>query len=532
MPTHDRRDAAGRRAGSRGPKILRFEPLEGRQLLSASAEAVAAGARAPDLVAVSFRSEPYGDLGHELKVGGTLRNQGTADADTPFKVDVYVSTAADRSTGAVKMGSIAFDGLEAGADEAFEAVFDLPPTGVPGIGADNAVHIGLVVDAGDAVAESNTANNLDRGVGVDSAIVIVVPHQPASLAIRSVRFDQDTLAWGDSVRVTARVENTLGGAAEASTARVVLTPPGVAVGSGQEVTLVGDLEVPELLPYQSVDVTAVVRLPEGAPKDFPGAGGYIARVVADADHDVTPALTAQPPQARGVDWEVLAISPDPAAEPIDPAAPRPDLAPSDVLTPGATLTWGGTFQVASTITNQGQADSGPVKLRYLLGGPNGELANALVLGHGEIPAGIAAGASATVSQELKLPGKLPFGLQLGNGLGRVIVQVDPENTIDEADEADNMFGSAPMTLAIPTPVGPDSPYSPATPTPSPDPQPTPNPRSPIVRPDQQQRIQLYRARLQAFRQLLEQRRQAQLDRMPSRPSPFPGGRPGGFPSNG
>jgi hypothetical protein len=501
-------------------------------LLSAAAEAAAAGARAPDLVAVSFRSDPHGDWGQAIEVSGTIRNQGNADASSPFKVDVYVSTAADRSTGAVKMGSITIDGLDAGEDESFQAVLDLPPSAVPRVGADNAVHIGLVVDAGDAVAESNTSNNVDRGVGFDSSIVIVVPHQPASLAIRSVSFDQGSLNWGDSVRVTARVENTLGGHAKASTARVVLTPPGVPVGAGQEVSLVGDLEVPELLPYQSVDVTAVVRLPDGPPKDFPTAGGFIARVIADADHDVTPALAAQPPQARGVDWEVMAISPEPGTAPADPAAPLADLAPSDVLTPGATLTWGGTFQVASTITNQGQADSGPIKIRYLLGGPNGELANALVLGDAQIAEGLKAGGSTTITQSLKLPGKLPFDLQLGNGLGRVIVQVDPDNTVDESDEADNLFASAPMTLSLPTPVGPDSPYSantPPTPAPTPTPQPPlRNPRSPIVRVDQQQRVQAYRARLQAFRDLLEQRRQNQLPRDFGRPSPFPG-RPGGFP---
>ena len=35
MSSYDRRAAARRRAWGRGPIILRFEPLEGRQLLSA-----------------------------------------------------------------------------------------------------------------------------------------------------------------------------------------------------------------------------------------------------------------------------------------------------------------------------------------------------------------------------------------------------------------------------------------------------------------------------------------------------------------
>ena len=67
MPTYDRRDA-GRRAGSRGPKILRFEPLEGRQLLSVGVPTAAAGARAPDLIAVSFQAEANGDWGRPIGI--------------------------------------------------------------------------------------------------------------------------------------------------------------------------------------------------------------------------------------------------------------------------------------------------------------------------------------------------------------------------------------------------------------------------------------------------------------------------------
>ena len=450
MATNDRRDGAGRRAGYRGPKILRLEPLESRQLLSTAAEAAAAATKAPDLVAVSFRSDPYGDWGQTITVGGTIRNQGNADAPAPFKVDVYVSTAANRSTGAVKVGSVTIDHLSAGQDAIFEQDFDLPPSAVPAVGQDGAVHIGMIVDAGDAVVESNTDNNFDQGVGVDSAVVMIVPYQPANLAVRSVTFDQTSLSWGDTVKVTTRVENTLGGQAPASTARVVLTPPGVAVGSGNEVSLVGDLEVPELLPYQSVDVTTEIRLPDGPPKGFTDAGSFIARVVADADHDVTPTLAPQPTQGRGIDWQVLTVALDPSDTPIDPAAPKADLAAGEVLTPGATLNWGGTFQVASTITNQGTSAAGPIAVRFLLGGPNGELTNALVLGDTRIDSGIAAGASQTITQTLKLPGKLPFGTSLGDGIGRIIVQVDSDNTIDETNELNNMYSSVPITLALPT----------------------------------------------------------------------------------
>lgn len=539
MATHDRRDSAGRRSGSRGPAILRFEPLEGRQLLSANTgAAVVDGAKAPDLVAVSFRSDPHGDWGHAIKVGGTLRNDGNADAQNPFKVDVYVSTAPDRSTGAIRMGSIEFEGLKAGEEVTFDRSFDLPPSPVPRVGDDGAVHIGLVVDAGNAVAESHGGNNVDQGVGVDSSIVLIVPHQPANLAIRSVSFGDSTPTWGDTIKVTARVENTLGGHAPASTARVVLTPPGVAVGAGKDVTLIGDLEVPELLPYQSVDVTGYVLLPQGPPRDFPAAGGVIARLIPDAGHDVNPIHAPQPPAGRGIDWEVLSVSPDPDAAPAEPGAARPDLTASEVLTPGATLHWGNSFQVAATVTNQGKTPAGPLQVRFFLAGPNGEMTNALVLGDTILEDGLAAGASQTITQTLKLPGKLPFNIPLGDGVGRIVVHVDPENVIDEADNANNTAFSTPMTLRLPTPQAPDSHlYATRPPALNPDPAPTPNPLppqtprpipAPVTRTDQQQRIQAYRSRLQAFRQQMEQRRlEMSARRMtpPATPPRHPGGTP-------
>ncbi|WP_161602426.1 CARDB domain-containing protein, partial [Tautonia marina] len=451
MATHDRRDAKGRRSGSRGPSILRFEPLEGRQLLAANFGSALAGARGPDLVAVSFRSDSTGDWGESINISGTLRNEGNVDAASPFKVDVYVSAAPDRSTGAVRIGSVEFDGVKAGDEVEFQETLDLPPVAVPGMSSDDAVHIGLVVDAGNAVAEVNQANNVDRGLNIDSAVVRIVPQASAHLEVRSVEFENPSPNWGELVQVTARIENTHPGRAPASVARVVLTPPNIPAGTGQDVTLVGDLEVRELQPYSSAKVSGYVRLPDGPPKDFPEAGGFIARVVADAGYDVHPVFAPQAPQGRGIDWEVLTITPASDADPVDPNLARPDLAASTLLTPGATLTWGGTFQVAATVTNQGPASAGPLHLRFLLAGPNGELNNALVLGDALLENGLAAGASQTVNQTLKLPGKLPFNIPLGDGIGRLVVQVDPENLVDESSISNNFALSVPMTLKLPVP---------------------------------------------------------------------------------
>ena len=109
MPTNDRRAAARRRAWGRGPKILRFEPLEGRQLLSA------AGTGGPDLIPIRFQSDSTADWGAPVQVQGTIQNQGDANAKEAFQIDVYVSSAPKIGDAAsVKIGTVEVDeGLKA-----------------------------------------------------------------------------------------------------------------------------------------------------------------------------------------------------------------------------------------------------------------------------------------------------------------------------------------------------------------------------------------------------------------------------------
>ena len=87
MSSNDRRAAARRRAWGRGPIILRFEPLEGRQLL-----APRRSGRAPDLLATSFNTVHAADWGDLIHATGTIANQGTATTVAPVAVDIYAST--------------------------------------------------------------------------------------------------------------------------------------------------------------------------------------------------------------------------------------------------------------------------------------------------------------------------------------------------------------------------------------------------------------------------------------------------------
>ena len=126
MSSHDRRAAARRRAWGRGPIILRFEPLEGRQLLTA-AQPMA------DLVGSAFDTLHNLDWGDSFHAVGQIRNQGDAPVTVPFKVEVIASTKPVISPGAVPLGEVTIPaGLQPGQSVPFDQVFTLPQTPIPG----------------------------------------------------------------------------------------------------------------------------------------------------------------------------------------------------------------------------------------------------------------------------------------------------------------------------------------------------------------------------------------------------------------
>ena len=90
----DRRAAARRRAWGRGPMILRFEPLEGRQLMAA----LPTGVALPDLVSTSFTTPQASDYNSTIEVKGAIANVGSAAVPPGAIAGIYASThAGDRS---------------------------------------------------------------------------------------------------------------------------------------------------------------------------------------------------------------------------------------------------------------------------------------------------------------------------------------------------------------------------------------------------------------------------------------------------
>ena len=445
MSSYDRRAVARRRAWGRGPAILRFEPLEGRQLLSADAPLA-------DLVPVKFDTVHTANWGDLIHATGTVGNQGSATTVVPTSVDIYASTEPKINNTSVLLGEVQVPaGLAPGASFNFNQVVGMPTAAMVGTTAAVPIYITMRVDANDAVAESSEANNESTGLGVDASVMTVAPHMPADLVGTSfgiTPISQSTagvLSWGDTISVTGQVKNNGQGDAPPTRARVVLTPVGATPWAYSDVTI-ASIDVPAISAFQSVNVVKTIQLDDIQPATLGGATQFTLSMVQDGDFLTQPIYPRVANQGAAKDQLAIAIAPGPNAN--APAVALPNLAPASVAVSGNTLNWGQTFQVSSVIQNVGRADAAAFTVRFVATGVSGDLSKGFFLGDATVN-GLAAGGATTVVSTVRLPGKLPAGMNVqGTIYARVYAIVDPEDVINQALRSNNMASSSPVLLTV------------------------------------------------------------------------------------
>ena len=259
MPSHDRRSAGRRRAWGRGPIILRFESLEGRELLSTANLAL------PNLIGSSFVTTTNADWGQPITATGEVTNQGGATVTTPFNVGIYASHNVRIGATSVLLGEVTIPaGLAPGQSAPFTTTVKLPTSPVAGMSYNGVVHINLKIDPQRVVPESNYHNQSGLGPGYDESAVQITPAQPANLIMKSMGIISTNPVWGGSLTVTAQIANQGYGDAPATTASVVLTPAGVAQGGSSDVTI-GTISVPPIPAWTQVNVEQTINLPAAPP---------------------------------------------------------------------------------------------------------------------------------------------------------------------------------------------------------------------------------------------------------------------------
>ncbi|WZO98890.1 CARDB domain-containing protein [Isosphaeraceae bacterium EP7] len=459
MSSRDRRVAERHRAWGRKPIILRFDALEGRQLM-------AAGVGRPDLVGTAFSTPNNLDWDQAFHAIGTITNQGDSATTTPTLVAVYASSTPNVGSTAVLLGTFTIDtNLEPGASASYDEVFRLPSTPVSGLTANQLVYVGSQIDPNHTLPETSIANNQAMGQGLDLSSVYITPIKPAELIGTAFGVSQSQVAWGSTIKVTAQVKNTLAGDAPATRARVVATPSGSAFGGAGDITL-GSIAIPPVPSYQTVNVVQEITLPATIPTSVGGATTFTVTLVADADYLTNPLAPHVATQGLGLDQTVMTIftaadATSIAAAAAAAAAEKPDLAVGAVTAPTGNVFWGQNFQVTANLQNLGKVDSGAFKVRFYLIGNNTSNDKGIFLGDTSVD-NLQGGYSRDLTQTLRLPGQLPAGITLSSiGAGRIWVVVDPENTVDETFQTNNGSSSSPIVLrvmgtdgrsTVPTPV--------------------------------------------------------------------------------
>jgi hypothetical protein len=448
MSSYDRRAVARRRAWGRGPMILRFEPLEGRQLLTA--------ARA-DLLATQFSTVSTASWGGQITVTGTISNRGGTATRAPVEVDIWGSskptlTAANAVTEA--LGSIDIPaGLAPKGVYNFSQVITLPPTSttVTSTSVTQPLYITLNVDPGNATNEASMTDKAGRGIGLDTADVLVSQQMPAQLegtafSVAPVSTVMPgVFSWGDTLDVTEQIKNVGQGNAPATRARIVLTPAGATPGGYSDVTI-GEINVPAIPAFGTANVMQQVTLPAQEPLTLGNATQFTISVVQDADFLTQPIYPGVANQGNFLDQGPLGINPGPAASLPQPATP--DLAPSAVLVSQSSLYWGQSFQVSAAIQNLSNTPSSPFTVRFVAAGATGDVSHGVFLGDVQVP-GLAANSVTNVLTTVKLPSILPYGdTVVSPAYSQIYAITDPEDVLNESFRSNNMAASAPVLLQV------------------------------------------------------------------------------------
>src|SRR5262249_8462680 len=191
MSSHDRRSAGRRRAWGGGPIILKFDPLERRDVLSAVGHAL------PDLVSSSFVATSTADWNDPVSVSGQITNQGSAPVTQPFQVAIYASHNNKTGPYAVPLGSVTIPaGLAPGQSVPYAATVRLPSSPVPGVQTNGVLYLDTVIDPTNAIQESNQRNNQSIGLGYDEAKVAIKVAQPSNLVNTAVGVYPSDAQWG------------------------------------------------------------------------------------------------------------------------------------------------------------------------------------------------------------------------------------------------------------------------------------------------------------------------------------------------
>ncbi|NES81858.1 MAG: hypothetical protein F6K10_10885, partial [Moorea sp. SIO2B7] len=160
----------------------------------------------PDLKGTYFNLNPEPlNAGNSFTIDYDISNLGTAAAGA-FDVSFYLSSNDFISTGDYFLGTTTISGLTAGSTGLYNNSFTLPGINDAFWTGDGTYYVGMIVDSGNTVTESNEGNNSNVGF-LDDYDDVFVTTQYADLSGSYFNILQEPLNAGNSFTIDYDISN-------------------------------------------------------------------------------------------------------------------------------------------------------------------------------------------------------------------------------------------------------------------------------------------------------------------------------------
>lgn len=394
--------------------------------LAAGAPLSVTAAPLPDLAPVSITlQQSIVDAGQPIIIEESVLNQGVASSAL-FQVGVYLSSDIDIDPDDdVLLGTRSVTSLESGT------VSNSGPQSVtvPGLTEGGAYFVGIVIDAGGFVPESNEANN---SLLASTALSVTVPPLPDLIVDDFSYGPSSVIANGtESLMVSGSFRNG-GVVTSTDTAATVYLSSDAAVTAADIV--LGTVSLGGLVPGAGAGRNVSIPIPGGIQN-----GSYRVGLWVDAE-GLQPELDES--NNLMVATGLLDITGG------GPASPN---LVAELIDPGSSLAApGNSFQVVTRVANDGDLSSSAFRVGVYLSVDGTIDAGDTLIGDRIVPFGLGGGFSSVASGPVTIPPGLADGMYT---LG---VFADWQGNVTEPDELDNVLVDTTMfEVRTPPPPSPN-----------------------------------------------------------------------------
>lgn len=413
MSSRDRRAAGRQRAWGRGPVIIRFEPLEDRQLL-ASLEMLGSGLQST--ATGSTVSTTAVDVSPAVSLGGGTSSASAAVTSIAAEVGQGVGAGVSQTTPAAT--STASPAAAGTTSTSTSTAITTSPAAVP------LNSTGTTVSGAPALvaaASSSSGTPVTPNLGTFTGTLgVAAPSGPADLVAGRIGAPSN-LDWDETFQVTGSVRNQGGTATTEPLTVDLYASPATQLVQGS--VKLGSVTVPAgLAPGQAYDFQQWVNSPQKAIINTARQTSYYVVMAVDTDNVIPESNEANNANQglQGVDAAMVTYT---------PRVP-PRLVAAGLQIAPTSLDWGSTMTVTTTVKNLATGNAPPTNARIILApvgedpfGPRG-----YTIGRVPMPA-VLGNQTVSATQTIRLPANPPTALA-GVGQFRAWMISDADQVAD------------------------------------------------------------------------------------------------------